>query len=60
VKTNPAKSPDTTIEVRARGKEAKAKTTDDTGAEGRVKEEKTMTVHRIKVRSVRMVAPTCP
>jgi len=59
VKTNPAKSPDTTIQVKARGKEAKAKTTDDTGAEGRIKEEKAMPVHRIKVRSVRMVAPTC-
>jgi hypothetical protein len=60
VKTNPAKSPDTTIQVKARGKEAKARTTDDTGAEGRTKEERTMLVHRIKVRSVRMVAPTCP
>ncbi|HEY2942898.1 MAG TPA: hypothetical protein VGN09_10755 [Vicinamibacteria bacterium] len=59
VKTDPAKSPDTTIQVKARGKEAKAKTTDETGAEGRIKEEKTMPVHRIKVRSVRMVAPTC-
>jgi hypothetical protein len=61
VKTNPAKSPDTSIQVKARGKEAKARTTtDDTGAEGRIKEERTMPVHRIKVRSVRMVAPTCP
>ncbi|HVD78536.1 MAG TPA: hypothetical protein VNH43_13055, partial [Vicinamibacteria bacterium] len=60
VKTNPAKSPDTSIQVKARGKEAKARTTDETGAEGRIKEERTMPVHRIKVRSVRMVAPTCP
>jgi hypothetical protein len=59
VKTNPAKSPDTTIQVKARGKEAKAKTTDDTIGEGRTKEERTMPVHRIKVRSLRMVAPTC-
>ena len=59
MKTNPAKSPDTTIQVKARGKEAKAKTTDDTGAAGRTKEERTMPVHRIKVRSLRMVAPTC-
>ena len=59
VKTNPAKSPDTSIQVKARGKEAKARTTDDTGAEGRIKEERTMPVHRIKVRSVRMVSPTC-
>jgi hypothetical protein len=35
-------------------------TADDTGAEGRIKEERTMPVHRIKVRSVRMVASTCP
>jgi hypothetical protein len=28
VKTDPSKSPDTTIQVKARGKEAKAKTTD--------------------------------
>jgi hypothetical protein len=60
VKTNPAKSPDTSIQVKARGKEAKARTSDDTGAEGRIKSERTMPVHRIKVRSVRMVAPSCP
>lgn len=61
VKTNPAKSPDTTIQVKARGKEAKARTEDETnvGSDTRTKEERTMPVHRIKVRSVRMVAPTC-
>ena len=60
VKTNPAKSPDTSIDIKARGKEAKARTTDDAGpAEGRSKEERAMPVHRIKVRSLRMVAPTC-
>jgi len=62
VKTDPSKSPDTTIQVRARGKEAKAKTTDADGAANpdvKTKEEKTMPVHRIKVRSVRMVSETC-
>ena len=60
VKTDPAKSPDTTIEVKARGKEAKAKTDEAaSGSDTRTREERTMPVHRIKVRSVRMVAPTC-
>jgi hypothetical protein len=63
VKTNPAKSPDTTIQVKARGKEAKAKTTDADAVamspDSKTKDERTMPVHRIKVRSVRMVAPTC-
>src|SRR6185295_17242133 len=61
VKTDPAKSPDTTIEVKARGKEAKARTNDEAaiGSDTRTKEERTLPVHRIKVRSLRMVAPTC-
>jgi hypothetical protein len=60
VKTNPAKSPDTTIQVKARGKEAKARTEDETAlSDVKTKDERTMPVHRIKVRSVRMVAPTC-
>jgi len=61
VKTNPAKSPDTTIQVKARGKEAKARTDEDAdvGTGTRTKEERTMPVHRIKVRSVRMVSPSC-
>jgi hypothetical protein len=60
VKTDPAKAPDTTIQVKARGKEAKART-DETAARSEVKtkDERTMPVHRIKVQSVRMVAPTC-
>ena len=60
VKTNPAKSPDTTIQVKARGKEAKARTEDETApSDVKTRDERTMPVHRIKVRSVRMVAPTC-
>ena len=62
VKTDPSKSPDTTIEVKARGKEAKAKTSDaDVApvANVKTKEEKTLPVHRIKVRSVKMVADSC-
>ena len=61
VKTDPAKSPDTTIQVKARGKEAKARTEEDAaiGSDTKTKEERTLPVHRIKVRSVRMVAPTC-
>ena len=61
VKTNPAKSPDTTIQVKARGKEAKARTDEDAdvGIGTKTKEERTMPVHRIKVRSVRMVSPSC-
>ena len=49
-----------TIEVDARGKEAKAKTTDpDASPSTRTKEHKAMPVHRIKVQSVRMLAMTC-
>jgi len=60
VTTDPSKSPNTTIEVDARGKEAKAKTTDpDASPSTRTKEHKAMPVHRIKVQSVRMLAMTC-
>jgi hypothetical protein len=58
VKTDPSKTPDTTIEVKARGKEAKA-TDADASLDTKTKEERTLPVHRIKVRSVRMVAETC-
>jgi hypothetical protein len=57
VQTDPAKSPDTSIEVKARGKEAKARTDGDAGT--KTKEERTMPVHRIKVQSIRMVSETC-
>jgi hypothetical protein len=57
VRTDPANSPDTTIEVKARGKEAKARTDGD--ADTKTTEERTMPVHRIKVQSIRMVSTTC-
>jgi hypothetical protein len=58
VQTDPAKSPDTSIEVKARGKEATALTDGDVGTK-KTKEERTMPVHRIKVQSIRMVSETC-
>jgi hypothetical protein len=61
VKTDPSKSQDTTIQIKARGKEAKARTDADVAPDPdiKTKEQKAMPVHRIKVRSVRMVSETC-
>jgi hypothetical protein len=60
VTSDPSQTPNTTIAVDARGKEAKAKTTDEGAAPGtKTKEQKTMPVHRIKVQSVRTLAPMC-
>jgi hypothetical protein len=61
VKTDPSKSQDTTIQIKARGKEAKARTDADVAPDPDMKttEEKAMPVHRIKVRSVRRVSESC-
>ena len=58
VQRDPAKSPDTSIEVKARGKEATALTDGDVVG-SKTKDERTMPVHRIKVQSIRMVSETC-